>query len=595
MNGERVNRERKATVLFVSHRERQCGVYQFGLNIAGVLRTSQAFNFVPVACSSAEDLRSEVREHAPSAIIYNYHPITMGWLGKGIVKLRNVPNIGIIHEVHQSEADAATNKFFDYFIAPDPTLLLRNPLVFKTGRFVPRFEGRSPLPAGPVIGSFGFGTPGKGFDRLVLRVQEEYDEATIRLHIPFATFGDADGAHARAIAEQCRSLVKKPGVRLVVDHDFMEDRQLLEFLSQNTLNAFLYDQNSGRGISSVIDYALAVRRPIAITRSNMFRHILHAEPSICVEDRSLRDIAASGFEPLLPFSEDWSVANLLWDYERIVRMVLERKLAPRPSLVRRAVRKFIRLAKQTEKTPERWSPSTASVIQEESAGDAPRNYAPTFEVRRYNRILDDSARELYAPAIEFLSASVPEMIARKIPRANIQQAFVFDTVARLYAKTGARRILCVGSYEDTASATLRKTGIRIEEIDPVLNYDLETFCTRPSTRRAGYDIVFSTSVIEHVRQDERFVALIGELLAPGGTAVLTCDFNDAYKPGDPIPAEDFRFYTQRDLRTRLLPAMAGCRLVGEPAWECERPDFSFGGCQYTFATFVVRKEILPEP
>ena len=151
-------------------------------------------------------------------------------------------------------------------------------------------------------------------------------------------------------------------------------------------------------------------------------------------------------------------------------------------------------------------------------------------------------------------------------------------------------MLCVGSFEDTASASLKELGFRVEEIDPVLNYDLEAFCTRPITQRRSYNVVFSTSVIEHVKNDERFITLIGELLAPGGVAVLTCDYNDAYVPGDKIPPEDFRFYTQRDLKNRLLALLPDCSLVDEPRWDCDNPDFVYGGCRYTFASLVFRKK-----
>ncbi len=82
---------------------------------------------------------------------------------------------------------------------------------------------------------------------------------------------------------------------------------------------------------------------------------------------------------------------------------------------------------------------------------------------------------------------------------------------------------------------------------------------------------------------------IGWLLAPGGAGVLTCDYNDAYTPGDAIPGEDYRFYTQRDFRERLLPQVPDCALVDSPQWDCGAPDFVYHGCRYTFATIVFRK------
>jgi SAM-dependent methyltransferase len=208
----------------------------------------------------------------------------------------------------------------------------------------------------------------------------------------------------------------------------------------------------------------------------------------------------------------------------------------------------------------------------------------------FNRILDNKAREQYKEVINKLNDWLPGMMARKIPEANIQQAFVLDTVIKFSQKMKAPRILCVGSYDDTAAAGLKKLRIRIDEIDPVLNYDLNTFMGKPSTVKGGYDIIFSTSVLEHVEDDELFISQIAELLAPDGVAILTVDFNDQYNPADCIPQEDFRLYTQKDFKERLLPLLKDCSLVDAPEWDCSNPDFSYGGCHYTFATLVFRKK-----
>jgi hypothetical protein len=56
-----------------------------------------------------------------------------------------------------------------------------------------------------------------------------------------------------------------------------------------------------------------------------------------------------------------------------------------------------------------------------------------------------------------------------------------------------------------------------------------------------------------------------------------------------LPSDEHRFYTQRDLRERLLTVMQSCSLVDDPDWNCDHPDFSYGGCEYTFASFVVKK------
>ncbi len=527
-------------ILIVSHKQKQCGVYQFGLNVANALKKSTKYSFVYAECSSPEEFFADINNIKPSAIIYNFHPSTLPWLSKEMLDSIKVPHISVIHEVTQTLADSVKNSPFQYYTAPDPTLIPNNPIVFKTGRLILPYVNKYPLPQIPTIGSFGFGLSGKGFERVIHAVQQEYDQAHIRLHIPFAAFGDADGAKATAIAQRCQSLLVKPGIKLSLSHEFLSEDQLLDFLAQNTVNAFFYETHEGRGISSTIDYALAVQRPIAITKSTMFRHLFSAKPSICIEDSSLKQIINNGITPLMPFYTEWSESNLIKEYERIMNGILGK--------------------------------------QEQSSN-----------LSSFNRILDDTARLQYKPVIDKLFELVPDMMARKIPEANIQQAFVFDTVHKFASRLTNPKMLCVGSFDDTAAASLKKVGYQIEEIDPAINCDLNVFFHKPTTIRNSYDVIFSTSVIEHVRDDELFISQIAELLAPGGTAVLTCDYNDQYKPGDRIPQEDFILYTQRDFKERFLPLLKDCSLVDAPNWDCPNPDFLYAGCRYTFASFVFQK------
>jgi SAM-dependent methyltransferase len=145
---------------------------------------------------------------------------------------------------------------------------------------------------------------------------------------------------------------------------------------------------------------------------------------------------------------------------------------------------------------------------------------------------------------------------------------------------------------DTAVSGLKRMGCTVDEIDPLLNYDLDEFMHKPSTKPSSYDIIVSTSVIEHVKNDELFLKQIAELLSPGGIAVLTCDYNDQYKNGDPIPSVDYRFYTQADFKERLLPKLPGCSLIDTPQWDCPDPDFIYERYRYTFATLVFKKDNL---
>ncbi|KAF0126449.1 MAG: hypothetical protein FD154_1100 [Elusimicrobia bacterium] len=602
-------------VLFFSHRSSKCGVYEFGKNVFEVLKRSNKFKFQWTEVSSLEEVQAAISRESPAVAIYNYYPSVMPWLTTKLAprlyrnNISDMPvlQIGIIHEVTQAVADSAiayrnlfvaggerrlASSIFDYYIAPDPTLRLLNPLVYKTGRLIPRYRNNFPVPEILTVGSYGFGMPNKGFERIVNVVQQASDNALIRFHIPPADYGDRDGVSARRIADKCREINFKPGIRLTVTHDYMSNEAVLDFLAQNTVNVFLYEDCGGRGISSALDNALAVQRPVAISDASMFRHLMNVEPSVRISQNALTTIVKNGFAPLSKYYEAWGPDNLLWEYERILTGVLARGRCE-PLVEGSRLRKLHFNLNRVLSKPNRhfsWLRDSDTPVGDEVLPSTSVQYSPLEGEIPLNRILDDSARALYAATIAKLAELAPKTIAKKIPEANVQQAFVLDAVCRYAKGRSNSKVLCVGSYEDTAAISLRKLGIKLEEIDPVLNYSLQEYFTKPTTVENSYDIIFSTSVIEHDPDDGAFVKCVDALLAPGGVAILTCDYLDGWRSGDPKPECNLRFYTKHDLQVRLLAAMPNCSLVDVPNWDCVSPDFSYlNKYRYTFATFVVKK------
>lgn len=607
----------RKTILFVSHKPKQCGVYEFGRNIFNAISLSKKYHFIRAECESFEELERAVVNHRPEAIIYNYHPSVMPWLCTKLCKgvyLNNISGInaiqiGIVHEITQEVADSATayrNKFilggsqkkinslFDFYVASDPTLLLKNPFVFKTGRLISQYEGIVKQPAVTTVGSFGFATPKKGFTSLVEKVQEEFDEAIIRINMPAASFGDPKGENARRIAAECRSLVNKPKIKVEISHEYLNNDQLLDFLAGNSMNVFMYEDKNGRGISSAVDNALAVKRPIAVSNSPMFRHILNVQPSVCTSELPLRKILENGFAPLQQLINGWDLENIIWDYDRILDasfFKFSNKVKPALGIIRTLKAKRNRLLTLPE-ISFTWLRNTEAATDDNLSPDISEKYTSVVipDGIGLNRILDDDARELYKPAVEKLFQLAPSTMSKKISRANVQQAFVFDTVFRYLKDYSNPSMLCVGSYEDTASLALQKMGFKVDEVDPMINYYLQEFYTKPTTVKDSYNIIFSTSVIEHDPDDKSFIECVENLLAVNGVAVITCDYKDGWKPGQPKPDVDERFYTKNDLEKRLMSYLKSSELVDKPDWECAAPDFNYlGKYQYSFATFVFRK------
>lgn len=212
-----------------------------------------------------------------------------------------------------------------------------------------------------------------------------------------------------------------------------------------------------------------------------------------------------------------------------------------------------------------------------------------------NRILTDIDRAYYKPIIDRMYRDVPEMSGNKIGTALVQQAFVYD-IARRYViskyEDDSVEVLSAGSYQDTAAELLRFDGFAVYDVDPVINCDLRTFKARhQAARNTGYEVIISTSVLEHTISDEEFIADICDLLVADGRAVLTCDFKDDYKPGDSVPYTSNRFYTTYDLTVRLPAILAahGCSLVDTPDYS-DKDTFIWDGINYSFATFVFRKD-----
>ena len=223
--------------------------------------------------------------------------------------------IGIYHEITQEVADSIKPDQFHHWICSDPSLVTKNSHISKFSRPIYQWRNPYPIPQVPTFGTFGFGFVDKGFPRIIQAVQQQYDHAVIRMHIASNKFGSTDEAQQRVT--ECLNLINKPGISLVATHNLISPQELLQFLGQNTANIFLY-HNMYRGISSTIDYALAVRRPIIISKSYMFRHIWEAQPSILFEEKSIPEIVANGFTPLEPFMQAWHPQNLANELTAII-------------------------------------------------------------------------------------------------------------------------------------------------------------------------------------------------------------------------------------------------------------------------------------
>jgi hypothetical protein len=276
-------------LLFINSVEKQCGVYQYGIRLFNQLSRTDIFEYAEIG--SLNDLINHLNTKRYDACILNYHSALFGWWNQPI------KTFYIYHEG---------------CLQIEPKYVLNTDPDCQMGLGIPRplYQGNITeiKNEGLTFGSFGFGFENKGFERIITTVQYQYDNATIKLLIPFARFGDENGEQARRVGDKCKSLVTKPGIKLEISHNFLSDKELVNFLASNDMNIFLYDYMPGRGCSSVIDYALTANKPIAISNSLMFRHIF--SEAICAYKRPLKDILADGNKHILPFLKKWNPITL---------------------------------------------------------------------------------------------------------------------------------------------------------------------------------------------------------------------------------------------------------------------------------------------
>lgn len=249
---------------------------------------------------------------------FNYHQVTMSWLDTKSIK-ESLPGIKMTMVLEVSPNDPfvyCSPEDFDAYIVLDPTLNLNEENVFPFPRPLEKFDKSlvyEPKEI-PVIGSFGFATPGKGFEHLIDAVNREFERAVVKINIPYATYADTSGMYAKELSAMCKSRAKK-GIEVVVTHDFMEKSDLIKWCAQNTLNCFLYDRNMP-GLAATTDQAITSGRPLITSKNNTFRHIQSFIKPFPYQ--SLKE-AIENTPPIIKrIQEEWSAENFRKKIEKVL-------------------------------------------------------------------------------------------------------------------------------------------------------------------------------------------------------------------------------------------------------------------------------------
>jgi hypothetical protein len=272
--------DKKNKILFINHKIKECSIYQYGKRIFNILKKSNNQEYFYIEIDNCEEYKLFLSNNNFNIIIYNYNNITLFWLTKYTIN-SNIKNIALIHN--------ETIPDFFYFVIninsiPRPIFenieninyhynsskCHNNITNYENKNFIEKYTENEPNV--PIFGSFGFGYKYKGFDKIIRYVNNQYNEAIIKLII-FDSYFNQDKPLLNKIINNCLNIKCKKGIKLMICCNFFTDEELLLFLKSNTMNLFLYDSIDNKCLSSCIDYAVSVKKPIGISISNKFKHI----------------------------------------------------------------------------------------------------------------------------------------------------------------------------------------------------------------------------------------------------------------------------------------------------------------------------------
>lgn len=297
-------------VLYVSQPlDVNCGIGLIGKLYGDCLDIDIRNNYSVLYSNNVEEILSVAKN--ADCVIYNYHPQSTPYIRRFQL---DIPQIILFHEIgYQYEIDRhAVNNIggFDYVITTNPKLTARGN-VFVINRLLPNVDTNEYIGGDvPVIGFQGFAIHHKGIERIVPLVENEFESSVINLRIPDCYYADRDNSFRTRILKTCYSQVKKD-TKIVVNTDLVTTDQIIKLISQNTLNIYPSHTSSDiAGCSSSIDYAIAAKRPIAVTKAPQMRMLHGLIPSVCIEDSSLKEIISYGIEPYKHLIELGSQENI---------------------------------------------------------------------------------------------------------------------------------------------------------------------------------------------------------------------------------------------------------------------------------------------
>lgn len=299
---------------FINSTKENCGVYQLGLRVWDIVKHTKLDIEYKEIGSKEEFLDLDFQ--SVDLLFFNWieggATGPFGWYNHDMIQyLKSEYDIKTATIIHTFDFNTAT---FDFCIDQDP---------HDGGLTRPLYEFSKPKIKNeiPTLCSFGLAFEHKGFDDVVHKVNAEFDNAVLNLHITNAHYGDASGTLRDSIVQSLKAIPLKPGITLNITTDFKSNEDLLDFV--NSADMLVLGYRRGTDISSVPDYAISTETPIALTDIGQFRHIYKSE--IDINKNSLPEILEfyKNQDYISQLKQQWSREVLLRTFEQFVTEVCE--------------------------------------------------------------------------------------------------------------------------------------------------------------------------------------------------------------------------------------------------------------------------------
>lgn len=314
--------------LFLNTKKANCSIHESGKMCYDCLKLSDKYSL------DYQEIHEGAREISSDYdfFIFNYHQVTMGWLDTSYIKTLPGIKFTIVLEVLPDDPFVMCPKgHFNGYIVLDPTLRMNYGNVYSFPRPLEKFDLTFDQisPEIPTIGTFGFATKGKGFEKVIDAVNREFDKAKIRINIPKSDYVATNDF--QLYVKKLKEYPTKNDVEIEITHEYYEKEELIKWCGENTINVFLYSRNIP-GLSATTDQAIASGKPVAVSTDVTFRHIhqyLTPYPF-----QTIKDSIKNSTDKIRLIKKEWAPKKFAERFESIIKYLKVNKTVVSKSIIK---------------------------------------------------------------------------------------------------------------------------------------------------------------------------------------------------------------------------------------------------------------------